>query len=60
MDEKERELKDINEEIKDILGTKGNDYKISCSFFSSKSYKDYLSKIEEYEINNVKDLFKKF
>ena len=39
---------------------KGDDEIISCSFFSSKSYKDYLSIIEEYKINNIIKLFRKY
>ena len=60
LDEKERDLNNINNEIKETLEIKGNDEEISCSFFSSKLYKDYLSKIEEYKINEVIKLFKKF
>ena len=60
LDEKERDLKDINKEIRETLEIKGEDDKISCSFFSSKLYKDYLSKNEEYKINKIINLFKKY
>ena len=60
LDEKERDLNNINKEIKETLEIKDNDEEISCSFFSSKLYKDYLSKIEEYKINEVIKLFKRF
>ena len=60
MDEKERDLEDINKEIKETLEIKGDDYIIKCSFFSSELYKDYLSKIEEYKLNKIIDLFKKY
>ena len=60
LDEKERDLEDINKEIKETLEIKGDDYIINCSFFSSELYKDYLSKIEEYKLNKIIDLFKKY
>ena len=60
LDEKERDLKNINKEIKETLEIDGDDNEISCSFFSSKLYEAYLSKIEEYKINEVIKLFKKF
>jgi len=60
LEEKERNLNNINKEIKDTLEIDGDVDEISCSFFSSKLYKQYLSKIEEYKINEVIKLFKKF
>ena len=60
LDEKERDLNNINKEIKETLEIQGNDDKINCSFFSSQLYLDYLSKIEEYKINRVIELFKNF
>ena len=60
LDEKEKDLTDINKEIKETLGIEGEDAKIACSFFSCKLYKDYLSKIEEYKTNKIIDLFKKY
>jgi len=60
LDEKERDLKNINKEIKETLEIKGEEDKISCSFFSSKIYKDYLSKIEEYKFDNIINLFRKY
>ena len=60
LDEKERDLTDINKEIKETLEIKEKDDNISCSFFSSKLYKDYLSKIEEYKIDKVINLFKHY
>ena len=58
--EEERDLKDINKEIKSTLEIKGDDNKINCSFFSAKLYLNYLSKIEEYKTNKVTNLFKKY
>ena len=60
LDEKERDLKEINKEIKETLEIKDNDNKINCSFFSSKLYEQYLSKIEEYKINKVINIFKQY
>ncbi len=58
LDEKERDLKEINKEIIETLAIKDDNININCSFFSSKLYKQYLSKIEEYKISNVLNLFK--
>jgi len=60
LDEKERDLRDINKEIKETLELKEKekDDTITCTFFSSKLYKDYLSKIDEYKIDKVISLFK--
>ena len=60
LDEKERDLDEINKEIKETLEIKDDKNKISCSFFSSKLYKDYLSKIEEYKVGKVVNLFKQY
>jgi hypothetical protein len=60
LEENERNFNNINKEIKETLEIEGYDNKISCSFFSSKLYKDYLSKKEEYKINEVIKLFNKF
>ena len=60
LEEKERELNNINKQIKETLELQGNDVKINCSFFSSKLYKEYLSKIEEYKISEIIKLFKKY
>ena len=60
LDEKERDLNEINKEIKETLEIKDNNNKINCSFFSSKLYDKYLSKIEEYKINKVINLFKQY
>ena len=60
LSEEEKDLNNINKEIKDTLEIKGDDEEISSSFFSSIKYKDYLSKIEEYKINEIIELFKRF
>ena len=57
----EKDLKGINKEIKETLEIyEDNDDIISCSFFSSKLYIEYLSKIEEYKINKIINLFKTY
>ena len=60
LEEEERDLNNINKEIKDTLEIKGDDEEISSSFFSCKLYKAYLSKIEEYKIKEIIELFKRF
>jgi len=61
LDEKEKNLIDINKQIKETLEIEGDDVdKISCSFFSSKLYQNYLLKIEEYKINEVIKLFNRY
>jgi hypothetical protein len=60
LDEKERDLSEINKEIKETLEIKDDKDKINCSFFSSLLYKDYLSKIEEYKIDKIINLFKQY
>ena len=59
LEENEKDLNGINKEIKKTLELKGDNANISCSFFSSKLYENYLSKKEEYRINEVIKLFKK-
>ena len=60
LDKDERNLNNINKEIKETLEIAEDYGEINCSFFSSKLYSEYLSKIEEYKINEIKELFKKF
>jgi len=60
LDEKEKNLENINKEIKETLEIKEDDDQINCTFFSSKLYNEYLSKFEEYKIGKVIDLFKKY
>ena len=60
LNEKERDLNNINKEIKETLEMQGNDEEINCLFFSSKYYLDYLKKIDEYKINGVFNLFKNY
>ena len=60
LDEKEKDLKEINKEIKETLEIKDDNDKISCTFFSSKLYKNYLSKKEEYKISKILNLIKQY
>jgi len=60
LDENERDLKEINKQIKETLEIKDDNNKISCSFFSSKRYKEYLLKKEEYKISKILNSFKQY
>ena len=58
LDKDEKNLNGVQDEIKEVLGMndqfKGS---ISCSFFSSKLYHNYLLKKEDYKKDNIKNLF---
>ena len=60
LEEKERDLNEINKEIKETLEINDDKNKISCSFFSSKLYNEYLSKTEEYKTDKIINLFKQY
>ena len=60
LEEKERDLNEINKEIKETLEINDDKNRISCSFFSSKLYNEYLSKIEEYKTDKIVNLFKQY
>ena len=58
LEENEKNLNGVQDDIKDILGVKNNfEEKISCSFFSSLLYHKFLSKKEDYKIDNIIKLF---
>ena len=58
LEEKERNLEDIQDDVKKILELPNNfGGKISCSFFSSLQYKNYLAKKMEYQIENIIKVF---
>ena len=58
LEENEKNLNGVQDDIKDILGVKKNfEGKISCSFFSSLLYHKFLSKKEDYKIDNIIKLF---
>ena len=62
LEENERSLEGVNEDIKGILGLP-NDFEIniSCSFFSALIFKKYLVKKNDYNIENIiKNLFMEF
>ena len=58
LEENEKNLNGIQEEIKEVLGI-NNQFKgsISCSFFSSLLYHNFLLKKEDFKINNIRKLF---
>jgi len=58
LEEKERNLNGVQDEIKEIIGIKDQyKEKISCSFFSSLLYHNFLLKKESCKIDNIIALF---
>ena len=58
LEQKEKNLNGVQDDIKDILGVKSNfEGRISCSFFSSLLYHKFLSKKEDYKLDNIIKLF---
>ena len=62
LEEKERNFKDVKEDIKEILRLPNNfESNISCSFFSALIFKKFLEKKNEYETEFIINyLFMKF
>ena len=52
LESNEKNLEGIEEEIKEIIGIKDNESKISCSLFSSLHYDNFIKKIDEFKIEN--------
>ena len=54
LEEKERNFKDVKEDIKEILRLPNNfESNISCSFFSALIFKKFLEKKNEYKTENI-------
>ena len=62
LEENERSLEGLNEDIKGILGLpNGFEINISCSFFSALIFKKYLKKKNDYNTENIiKNLYMEF
>ena len=60
LDENEKNLEGIEEEIKEIIGIKDNKIKIFCSLFSSLNYNNYRKEVNKFKIENFENILEDY